>query len=428
MSTTNNAAADRFTFRHFMVMLSMMLVLGTAACIVTGINGIFVQTVCDDLGCGKTELTLFITIMYLVATLIMPTLGKVMGKVDPRIMISIGLVLSFGTRFCMSFFTAPWQFWITGLVDGVGACITFFLTPGLITNAWFRKRFGLIIGVVLACSGVGGMLWSATGSSWIAAYGWRIAWRYLSFACLIPLPFVILFVRRKPEEVGLLPFGANEVMEQAAKKAATEGNKPKAAVLGVSKSVAVKTLSFWLIIVMGLAFAVSGGFNNYTSAYISTLGITDVVGAGLAITLVSFGNMSGKIILGFINDYNGKVGCIFSGLVGFLGLLIIRTAPNVGILYVGCVLFGLMVGSITAEIACITRLCFGPREYAGIYGVTMSMASLGSGIAATIFGLIVDFTGGYAGIFNFAMALVVIALVTAFTALSASKNLVHTAE
>ena len=91
------------------------------------------------------------------------------------------------------------------------------LVPPVLVNAWFVARRGLVLGIVLAGTGVGGLIWATIGPSLAqSSVGWRgvISIMAAAMAICTILPALFL-IRNKPADVGLVPYGA-EATEAAA--------------------------------------------------------------------------------------------------------------------------------------------------------------------------------------------------------------------
>ena len=58
---------------------------------------------------------------------------------------------------------------------------------------------------------VGGMVMAPIVGFLVSTAGWRETWRMMGIAVLvIMIPLILLFVRRQPEDIGLLPDGVQE--------------------------------------------------------------------------------------------------------------------------------------------------------------------------------------------------------------------------
>ena len=103
----------------------------------------------------------------------------------------------------------------------VGATLYAFVTSFVNTagisrlfSDWFHRSRGLLLGIVLSASGIGGSLGSVLLAKVIEEYGWRAGYLASVGAVLFSAALVFLLIRDTPEEMGLRPFG-EETAEQA---------------------------------------------------------------------------------------------------------------------------------------------------------------------------------------------------------------------
>lgn len=175
--------------------------------------GIYFTPVSEALGVGRGVFALYLTIMLLSTTFSLPFLGKLMESKDLRVVLSAAVILIGVPLICMSFFNQVWQFYIAGAFMGVGLAVLLILAVPTLVNRWFRKNVGFFIGLCMAFTGIGGVVFNLVGGALIASGpdGWRMG--YLVFgviALVLALPFTLFCVRSYPSDMGLDPVGAEE--------------------------------------------------------------------------------------------------------------------------------------------------------------------------------------------------------------------------
>ena len=107
---------------------------------------------------------------------------------------------------------APWQLdLLWGVVVGGATGAVSVPLAATVANRWFEQRRGLVTGILTASNASGQMVF-LPALAWLAtAYGWR--WAAVSVAIVamvIVFPIVALFVRDRPQSIGLEPYGATE--------------------------------------------------------------------------------------------------------------------------------------------------------------------------------------------------------------------------
>ena len=107
--------------------------------------------------------------------------------------------------------TETWQlFLLWGLVNGLATGAVSVPLAAIIANRWFIARRGLVTGLMTA-SYASGQLVFLPALAWLAGFDWR--WAALAIAAvalLLVLPVVLRFMRDRPEDIGLAPYGADE--------------------------------------------------------------------------------------------------------------------------------------------------------------------------------------------------------------------------
>ena len=104
---------------------------------------------------------------------------------------------------------APWQLYLLwGLVVGTGAGAVAGVLGAWISNRWFDKRRGLVLGMLTASSATGQLVFLPGLARLVVTSGWRTAALVVMAAALVAIPLVAIFMRNDPRDVGLRPFGA----------------------------------------------------------------------------------------------------------------------------------------------------------------------------------------------------------------------------
>src|SRR4029077_13167804 len=80
---------------------------------------------------------------------------------------------------------------------------------------WFRTHRGMVIGAFSAASSMGQLIFLPTLVGLIVASGWRTAVAAMTVAVLLAMIPAFFFLRDKPADVGLHPFGDDGSAEAA---------------------------------------------------------------------------------------------------------------------------------------------------------------------------------------------------------------------
>src|SRR5262249_50454634 len=106
--------------------------------------------------------------------------------------------------------SSPWQLYTCwGLLVGVATGSTATVLGATIVQRWFVARRGLVIGVLTASAATGQLVFLPIMASHVESDGWRPVVLVIALIMLAIIPIVALVVRDRPQDVGLLPFGAD---------------------------------------------------------------------------------------------------------------------------------------------------------------------------------------------------------------------------
>lgn len=426
--STDSIQAKKGGFHYAFLIVAAGIVITCIPCaLVLSCAGIYFTPVANYFGVPKAEFTLYFSILNIAMMFTLPVAGKIMSKVDLRIVLSIAVIIDGLVCIAMSFFGAVWQFYIAGVFLGIGTAPLIYLAIPTLINAWCKKKVGFFIGLCMAFTGIGGVIFNPIGTALIssAAEGWRQG--YLVFGIIIlvaTLPFTLLVIRSKPEDKGLLPYGAGE--ETAA------GNVSAAPVKGVSANKAMKTVAFAAVAafcgLITINQTVYQFLPSYCQSFSSSMPEIAAISGAVASAAMA-GQAIGKVILGAVNDKSVKTGMAFGIGCGIVGVLLMWFLPAQAIvLMVGAFLFGFVYACTTVQTPLLTRGVFGSRDYTNIYSRISVAGTLCAAFAAVFWGWVIDLPNGFSLMFIMSIVIMVISFLLGVFALGQAKKLEQTEE
>src|SRR5262245_56301843 len=141
---------------------------------------------------------------FLVSAVLSPSLGRLMDRRGPRVVIEMGVVLMVAGLLLAPLVRAPWQLYLTlGVLVGGGSVCMSYTGQALYLPNWFVRRRGLAMSIAFAGVGVGSIIVLPWLQTLIARGGWRTACWTLGLVALVLLAPLNLLVRKKPEDLGL---------------------------------------------------------------------------------------------------------------------------------------------------------------------------------------------------------------------------------
>jgi len=288
-----------------------------------------------------------------------------------------------------------WQLvMLWGVVVGVGAGIIANVLGAVVAARWFTTRRGLVIGVLTGAAAGGQLIFLPSFALITAAFGWRAMVLLAAAVALAVMPIVWIFMRERPEDVGLAPYG-----ETGGAKAA-----PRAA-LGNPFMLSLRTLAeaarsraFWLL--AGSFFCCGASTNGLIGTHLIPAcldhGIAEAASAGLLAAMGIF-NVAGATGSGWLSDRvdNRVLLAIYYGLRG-LSLIYL---PFSFVSFYGLGLFAVFYGlDWIATVPPTVRLAvssFGKDKAGIIYGWIFASHQIGSAAAAYFAGLMRADLGSY---------------------------------
>ena len=247
-----------------------------------------------------------------------PLMGYCTDRFGPRVMLAFGGLMSGLGFILLARTTNFWWFLLVFVVFlSVGFRSGYNNASIAAVNNWFRRRRGLAMSVVSMGNGLGGASAYLVGLL-IFVVGWRDACTILGIlilAVVIPLSW---FLRRAPEDMGLLPDGDPPEMAEAASSGQQRTRQRRNAQAGetdFTAKEAMVTPSYWLLVM-------ATGFRNIVHAGASFLMAPLIIWfleAGVPVDPASdLGRQHIIIAAGFVSAFS-FANMVFNPCVGWLG-------------------------------------------------------------------------------------------------------------
>ena len=355
--------------------------------------GVFLQPMSAALGWSRTTLIGAATLSSFAHLIVNPVVGVVLDRHGPRIIMVFGTVVGGISFMLMGGVTEPWQYY---LLFTTATAFGLHEVGGLVATTtvakWFVRQRGRALAFTVAGNNIGGIVMAPLTAFLISAIGWGAAWAVLGFLIVaVVLPPTILFMRRSPEDMGLLPDG--DPPESAAKS--TETTSPRREEPRWEVRDALRTPTLWILIISSnLSSLGISAFLYHQVAYFRDAGLS-LEAAALTYSLYNAMAMVSKLLWGFIAERVPARYCLMSNFllkgVGWLALLL-SNAPERVLVY--SVISGL--GTASAVLQPLLWADYYGRAFLGtIRGVTSPfqvISSLGGPLFAAF---VFDTAGSY---------------------------------
>jgi MFS family permease len=101
-----------------------------------------------------------------------------------------------------------WQLTLLwGVLVGTGTGATSMVLAAIVATRWFEQRRGLVLGALSAANATGQLVFLPVLATMIERHGWRSAAFVVAGAAALVFLLVLLFMRDRPEDVGLRAYG-----------------------------------------------------------------------------------------------------------------------------------------------------------------------------------------------------------------------------
>ena len=400
----------------YLIIASCIVIMCLPCALVLSCAGIFFTPVSEYFGVSRAQFTLYFSILNIFMMISLPVAGNHLSRMDARKVLSGGSILAgLGLIGMSQGHSMPW-FYVMGAIMGFGVAPLIYLSVPTLINNWCVKRVGFFVGLCMAFTGIGGVIFNPVGTALIQSgpEGWRTA--YLVFGIIVlagTLPFTLFVIRTRPADKGLEPYGANEAQD----------NEPaqEAAATGVPASVAMKMPAFFAIAVFCGVITLNQTVYQFLASYATSFEATlpqIAAASGIVASAAMAGQAIGKVVLGIVNDRSVRLGIFFGIACGAIGVVLMWFVPNpLPFLLVGAFLFGVVYAMTTVQTPLLVRSVFGSADYTNIYARISMVGSLMSAVAAVFWSFVIDSPGGFPLMFVLSLVCMGICLVTSLFAL-----------
>ncbi len=377
---------------------------------------LFFPPILDEFGWERGVTAAAFSMGFAASVMLVPTLGFVVTRFGPRVMIPAGATITAAGLVCATMATTPVEFYLTLGVMTVSFAVSMsYAGHSMFLPNWFVRRRGLATGIAFSGVGVGAIVILPWIQRVIETEGWRhacVSLAVLLVAVIVPLN--VIAQRQDPASVGLEPDGESRRTDRPPRPRPETVVDRRWADTDWTLGRAVRTSRFWWVTLSYF----TGLFAWYAVQVHQTRYFLDVGFApdfaALALGLVGFCGIFGQIGVGGLSDRIGREWGWTIALSGFalcyVLLLVLPTAPSPLLVYaiVACQgLFGYGLGALYGTIA--ADIYSGPR-FAVVFGFISVGGNLGAGAGPWITGVIFDRAGSYGPAFALCAALALVSI------------------
>ena len=383
-------------FYYGWVIVAVMAVSGAASMAKGTLNfGLFVKPMGDDLGLGRAAFGWAQTARRGAGALSSPIAGQLIDRFGSRVILPIAALMTGLALIGLAYISHEWQlillFTVMGLVGMSGPGALAMSVPVL---KWFVTNRGRALAIMSLGIPVGALLILPFTEYLIETVGWQTAWLVLAIIGMaVIIPLAAIFVRRRPEDMGLLPDGETDPDSKGNDSDTSDGDSNE---VSWNVSEAVRTTTLWRLVIVFSAASLGAGMVDLHR-------IPAFMDRGLDPALVSFASAFNAVCAGAATFAFGMmvryIPVRILGAVGFMMLALASGmtiyANNIPFMFASMAIFGLGNGGMMFLQDFIWADYFGRENVGSIRGLVNPISLVVGGLGPPIAGYVHDIAGTY---------------------------------
>ena len=383
---------------------------------------VLIFPISQQLGWSRTLIAGSVSAGAIASLALAPAVGWAIDRFGARPVLVVSVLALGVAMLSLAWATIPLTFYIAFASARVVFHTSAPIGASTVAARWFIAKRGRAIGVIFLIGAVGGIVYTMVASLVVESYGLKTTWIVIGLMVLvISVAPSLLLVAERPEDVGLLPDGDEPAADAARKMSPTsafsEVEKMTSEEDSWSLSDAVRSGTFWLLILMGFAcYFVHTSIGVHMGAYFRDIGL-GATSAALAVSVSWIVSAIGSLVWGWVTD-RIQVRYAYCGMFLFQAgstLYLMFTGGTVGV-FLASALFGVVSAGSNVVPSVIYANYFGRSSLGKIRGLGEVGVLLGQGTGPVIAGVLFSLQGGYDTIF---VVFIVLALGCSLLALKA---------
>jgi MFS family permease len=375
-----------------------------------GAPGIFIIPLQQEFGWSTSDISAALAIRFFLFGIMAPFAAALMNKYGVRRIVLIAQAIVAACLITSLWMTSLWQLLLLwGVGVGLGTGMTALVLGATVATRWFVARRGLVVGVLTASVATGQLIFLPLLTSLAVSYGWRVALMVVCAAVGCAAVVMLLVMRDRPSDVGLLPYG-HEGPPPAAPPAPASVT---AAAFGALRD-AARTKAFWIL--FATFFICGASTNGLIQTHFIPMcvdfGLSQTNAAGLLAAIGVF-DFIGTIASGWLADRYDNRWLLF-WYYGLRGLSLVFL-PFTDFTFFGLSVFAVFYGldwiATVPPTVKLTAQKFGAERANLVFGWIFAGHQIGAAMAAFAAGFSRTMLATYLPAFFAAGALCIVAAV-----------------
>jgi len=342
-------------------------------------NAVYVVELQRLRGWSPSSISAAITLTFLLSSIIATFTHEFVVRFGSKRLVLLGTAALAASTILLAFATTQWQLYIAFVLMSFGWNGMGVTAIATVVNSWFAHRGGLAISIAFTGASCGGVVVAPLLLLLVQKIGFTAAMLTMTTIMVVVLvPVVVVWVGPR-ESTSVLPvLKAPDVRDNT------------------SRAMIVRRLAFWTISVpFALGLMAQIGFIVHQIALLEPR--IGRPGAGLAVTLMTFMAIIGRLCLGIVADrLNPRLVTAASLVSQAVALLTIIQTEEASVLFVACAIFGLTIGNLITLPPMIIHREFDAGAFTMVLGLHIAVSGIVSALGPGLIGLVRGWSGGYA--------------------------------
>jgi sugar phosphate permease len=367
---------------------------------------VFFEALSTDFQWERGALSGAFSVGLIVAGVSAPLWGRIADRHGPRSSFLPGALITGVLCLLLSQVSNLASLYVFYIAFTFGSAGISLVPISVLLSNWFVEKRGRAIGIAYTGAGFGGLVFTPVAGLLVERLGWRSAYAIGGIAVIALIMPVVLWLKNRPEDLGLLPDGRDPSLPDSASADgdAAAGGTDASLTLGG----AARTSAFWLVALIWMVTMMAlSAVGLHQVAFLTDVGLS-MESASLAAGAVGGMSILGRIGFGVLSE-RFPIRRLYAVcyLACGVAVALLWATPSFGstslVGYVAC--FGIATGGSFAMTALLVGDLFGIRALGEIFGLLGLIATIGGAIGVTGAGLIFDRAGSYDAVFAVCVAL-----------------------
>jgi MFS transporter, OFA family, oxalate/formate antiporter len=363
---------------------------------------IFLKPLTAELGISRGVFSLLRSGEGIIAACLAPLVGTLVDRHGGRWLMAVGATI------------AALGFLLLGYIENFGqfaairlTLVTFgdvlmgYMVVNVVVAQWFVRHRGRAFALTSMGVGFAKVCMPILAAWLLITLGWRQTWLVFGAltVALLVLP-ALLIVRRSPEEMGLKPDGASDLIADpgtitSRKKSSEEFLRNDSNVVW-TRAEAIRTSAFWLLVItFGISSIGVTGLNLHVYSYVTDVGHSPVV-AAMVMSVIASMQLASPLAWGLLAErIDARIAAMLRFIVQGVGLGLAIWTGNLFCLYAGFFLYGIGLGGNMVLPDILWANYFGRLSLGKVRGMGLLISQVLAAAGPPFFGFLFDVTGGY---------------------------------